>query len=593
VRASEAEEVSWDRPDALPSTTTRYWARLARRVVLALLVVVLLVLAVQSAIAYSALEDARGAQKSLADDIARRDLAAAQDHARLLAADTGRARLGVWGPWWALPEAVPWYGDDVRAGRLTVQALDDVASKVAVPLVETSAHIQDGLRKADGSVDVAVLDRLTSQLATASKHADDASERLATINVAGLASPLRGTVLQTRGDIDQLAKTVHGIRDGLVLAQTLVGAQQPHVTLLGVQNPAESRGTGGIIGVWALLSASDGKVRLRSTGVNDQLTTFIAPRSDVPADVVATYGAEVRDVRNVNMSPDFPVAARLLADTYRRYAIAKGAAALPPDASVLTVTPRALAGMLAVTGPVTVTGYGTRITSDNAAEMFTNGVYSAFPSVRQRSEFVQQVLTQVFTRLQQPRTDPMLLVDQLRRLAGQRDLLAWSPDRRIQAAITRLGISGALSVPDGRSAWVTLVNADASKLDYYVRAAISLRHASGGRGALEVTLRNTAPRALPSYVRSHDGRTNRPPTSHDLIIQLHLPPTVGVAAVSVDGQPVGFAAGQESGWTVVRRMVRLRSDGSTTLTVSIDGDVGTLRDVVPPVMTTPVAVDVR
>jgi hypothetical protein len=592
VRASEAEETSWDLTETVSSTTPRDWARLARRVVLSLLAAVLLVLVVQSAIAYTALRDARGAQEFLVADIAQGDLPAAQDHARLLAADTGRARLGVWGPWWALPEAVPWYGDDVRAVRLTVRALDDVAGRVALPLIESSAHITDGLRKPDGSVDVTILDRLTTELARASQHADDASARMATINAAGLVSPLKGIVLQTNGDVERLARTVHGVQDGLVLAQALVGAQQQRVTLLGVQNPAESRGTGGIIGAWALLTGSKGRVTLGTTGVNNQLIPFSPSRADVPQDVLDTYGEDVLDVRNANTSPDFPVGARLLADGYRRYALAGGAPALPFDATVLTVTPRALGRILTVTGPVTVKGYDAPISGDNAASLFTNGVYSLFPGEAERVAFTHDVLTEVFTRLQRQDSDPMQLVNQLRSMASDRELMAWSPDPRIEAAITGLGMSGALTRPGGDTALVSLVNSDASKLDYYLRASIALRPAGEGSASLSISLTNVAPSRVASYVGNHDPRTDLAETTHDVVVQLHLPPSVGIARVTLNGSPTGVSRGTESGWTVVRRLVRLARGDSATLSVALDGDARAITTVVPPVMTSPVRVTV-
>ena len=592
VRASEAEDTSWDVTETVPSTTTPDWARLTRRVLVALLGVVLLVLVVQSAIAYSALQDARSAQQFLVADIAQGDLPAAQDHAQLLAADTARARLGVWGPWWALPEAVPWYGDDVRAVRLTVRALDDVASRVALPLIASSAQITDGLRKPDGSLDVAVLDRLARSLATASQHGDAAREQMGTINAAGLASPLRGTVLQTKGDVDRLAKTVHGVQDGLVLAQALVGAQQQRVTLLGVQNPAETRGTGGIIGAWALLTGSKGRVTLGTTGVNNQLIPFRPSRADVPQDVLDTYGEDVLDVRNANTSPDFPVGARLLADGYRRYALATAAPALPLDATVLTVTPRALGRILTVTGPVTAKGYDGPITGDNAASLFTNGVYSLFPREAERVTFIHDVLTEVFRRLQRQDTDVVQLIDQLRRMASDRELMAWSPDSRIEAAITGLGMSGALTPPGRDRALVTLVNGDASKLDYYLRTSIALRPAPQGSATLAVALTNTAPATVASYVANHDPRTDLPETTHDVVVQLHLPPSVGIARVLLDGRPTGVSLGTESGWTVVRRLVRLARGDSATLSVVLDGDARAIRTVVPPVMTSPVRVTV-
>jgi hypothetical protein len=364
------------------------------------------------------------------------------------------------------------------------------------------------------------------------------------------------------------------------------------VTLLGVQNPAESRGTGGIIGAWALLNGSKGKVTLGRTGVNNQLIPFPPPRSDVPREVLDTYGDDVLDVRNANTSPDFPVAARLLADGYRRYALADAAPTLPLDAMVLTVTPAALGRILTVTGPVTVKGYAAPISGDNAASMFTNGVYSLFPREADRVTFIHDVLTEVFTRLQRQDSDPMQLVDQLRSMVSGRELMAWSPDARIEDAITGLGMSGALTRPTGDRALVTLVNSDASKLDYYLRASITLRPAGQGSAGLAITLANTAPSTVASYVGNHDPRTDVAETTHDVVVQLHLPPSVGIARVLLDGRPTGVSLGTESGWTVVRRLVRLARGESATLSVALDGDARAITTVVPPVMTSPVRVTV-
>lgn len=558
------------------------------RGLLAAAALVVLVLAVQSVVAITALRDAQRAQRAVASDLSGADLAAAQRHADDLGAATRRARAAVWGPWWALPEAVPWYGDDVRAVRHTVRALDDVARQAVIPLVDTTAQIEDGLRRPDGTVDVEVLDRLQRRLAAASAPAAAAARDLSQINPAGLAGPLRPTIVQVRDGVARLADTVQSAGDGLVVARAVIGAEHARTTLLAVQNPAEARGTGGILSAWALLRGSEGKVSLAATGVNDQLIRFPADASDAPADVLELYGDQMLDVRNINMSPDFPVAARLLADGYRRFSDSSGSPELASDALVLTVTPRALGRLLAVTGPVEVPGYDKPITSDNAASMFTNGVYRVFPEDGPRTRFVQQVLVQVFARLQQPGVKPIELVRQLQRMVGDRDVMAWSPEQRVEDAVRRLGMSGALTAPDGSTVRLSLLNTDGSKLDYYLRVAVTLS-GSGADRTLEVTLRNTAPTTVPAYVRNQDPRTELPGTTHDVVLQVHLPPDVDVTHVTRDGSQVGVANGTEAGWRVVRLSVRLPQGSSSTLQLQLTR-AGALRDVVPPVMTSRVNV---
>lgn len=572
------------------------WRRVARwtfRLLLVLAALVVVVLAVQSLIAYSAVRDARVAEQRLSRDMTSADLAGARVDAERLADATSRARQAVWGLWWALPEAVPWYGDDVRAVRLTVTVLDDVAQRIALPLARSTTVIDKGLRADDGTVDVAVLDRLQTELAAASAQAHSDANRLRAINPNGLAGPLRLVVQRAQGGVDRLARTVQSASDGVVLVRTLVGAKQPRVTLLGVQNPAEARGTGGIIGAWALLRGSGGRLGLTSTGVNNQLIPYPPPGSELPPDVLATYGDNARDVRNVNISPDFPVAARLLAGDYRRYAAAQNAQPLPADALVMTVTPRALARLLKVGGPLHVRGYPGEINSDNAADIFTNGVYTVFSEQERRTAFVEKVLGDVFARLQRPSSDPVELLRQVQRTVADRDLMAWSPDPGTQGAITRLGMSGRLPEPDGRTAIVSLVNSDASKLDFYLRASVVLHAVGDGERQLTITLNNVAPRSVATYVGNHHPGESIPSTTHDVIVQLHLPPTVGVGSVLLDGRATGVGSGTEAGWTVIRRAVRLSRGSSTSLTVRLTGSAERLETVVPPVLTSSVKVHIE
>jgi hypothetical protein len=140
---------------------------------------------------------------------------------------------------------------------------------------------------------------------------------------------------------------------------------------------------------------------------------------------------------------------------------------------------------------------------------------------------------------------------------------------------------------------VTLVNSDASKLDYYLRTSIALRRSGPGSATLAISLTNTAPATIASYVGNHDPRTDLAETTHDVVVQLHLPPSVGISRVLLDDRPTGVSRGSESGWTVVRRLVRLPRADTATLSLLLDGDTRALTTVVPPVMTSPAEVTVR
>jgi hypothetical protein len=177
-------------------------------------------------------------------------------------------------------------------------------------------------------------------------------------------------------------------------------------------------------------------------------------------------------------------------------------------------------------------------------------------------------------------------------MVQDRDLMAWIGDSRVQGAITRLGMSGALPEPTGDTVVVSLVNSDASKLDYYLRTSISLRSSSATRGQLEITLKNVAPRIVAPYVGNHYVGKDVPSTTHEVIVQIHLPPTLSVTSVLLDGQSAEVSSGSESGWTVIRRAVRLDRGASASLSMTLSGPVAHITTVEPPVMTSRVKVHI-
>ena len=550
--------------------------RWRRRILVALLVTAVLyvvLLAVEGVLAARAVEAADTSRTAVAAALADGDLPAAQRAATRLGGDTARARLLLSGPQWVVPQATPLVGDDLRAVRLSVRALDDVVHAAAIPVVEAASSI----RGTDGRLDVSALARLEPVLTKAALAADAAAGQLNAIRPAGLVQPLRGPVVQAQEGVQRLSRMTASARDGLRVALAVLGVNQPSTTLLGVQNPAEARGSGGIVGAWATVSGDRGRVAITSTGVNDQLFPFRAAQGLVPPDVLATYGQDIRHVANVTMTPDFPVAAQLLRSSYQAYARATPQARPIDDrAGVVTLTPRGLGLLIGATGPVPLAGQRITVTKDSAAALFENGIYTLVPDDTQRSRLVQQVLRAVFTSLQAPETDPLRLASATAEAVASGDLRIWNPDPEVQAAAGRLGAAGALGRPDGRVARLTLVSADAAKLDFYVHESVVLDRQ---KGTLRVELNNRAPSTVAPYVAVQNPDPGEPATGHDLIVQLHLPPEVGLDRLERDGRRTKLATGTESGWTVVRTSVRVTREKSSILLFRLTGRVADLDQV--------------
>lgn len=570
-----------------PVTSQR---RLRRPLVGVLLVLVLvygLLLAAQGLLAAKAAGRAHTHQADVVRALAAGDLPAAQRSVRLLGDETARARGLLAGPQWALPETIPLVGDDLRAVRVSVRALDDVVHRAAIPVVDVAASLRDS----DGRLDFAALPRLDPALTEAARQAAQSQRQVGAIRPSGLIGPLRGPVVQAQQALTQLATMTARTRDGLRVAGAVLGTGVPSSTLFGVQNPAEARGSGGIVGAWATLRADGGKVAITSIGVNDQLFGYRAAPELVPPDVLATYGQDIRHVANVTMTPAFPVAARLLRSSYQAYARATpGAVRLDDEAGVVTLTPHGLSLLIGATAPVRLPTQGLTVTQQNAAALFENGIYTLVPDDGQRNLLIQQVLREVFAALQAPRTDPLRLAQAAGAAVASGDLRVWDPDPVVQAAADGVGASGALGRPDGQQARVTLVSADAAKLDFYLQERVVLDRPAR---TLTVTLENRAPKTVAPYVAVQYPDPGEPLTGHDVVVQIHLPPTVGVERVDRDGRRVAVAASTESGWNVVRLGTRITRGSATTLRYRLSGTVPGVGHLVTQPLSNPPTVTIR
>lgn len=553
-------------------------------VVAALWVMVLLVEGVLAAVALDRADSERGV---LTRAVAQRDLNRADVAAHRLGEQTARARTLLSGPQWAVPQTVPGVGDDLRALRLSLFALDDVVQGAAVPILDASTTI----RRPDGGLNVAALSTVLPVLDRAGRVTERADRQLSAIRPAGLWSPLRPPVTQLRDAMRQVASTTATARDAARLADALLGTSAPTTTLFAVQNPAEVRGSGGIIGAYATLRGVHGELSMTSTGVNDALFPYRASAAAVPAEVVNTYGKDILHVANVTMTPDFPVAARLFLSSYRAWQKATPRAqALPAATNVVTLTPRGLGTLIGATAPIAVPSANITVTSQNAQALFENEIYTLVPNDAQRVQVVQVVLSSIFTSLRTPTTDPIRLAQALAAAADSGDLRLWSPDAAVQAASVRIGSAGDLGRPDGKAVRVTLASADSSKLDFYLRERIVLDRLAR---SLTVTLANTAPPKVATYVAVNNPARGQPLTGHDVILQVHLPPGVGVERIDVQGTRVGFGSGTESGWRVLRLGTRVVRSSSVTITLRLTGGVGDLATVIGQPLSTPANVTVK
>ena len=256
--------------------------------------------------------------------------------------------------------------------------------------------------------------------------------------------------------------------------------------LLVIQNPAELRGAGGLIGAWGLLSVDGGRLTLPRLAPN---TALPPPRSaaPAPADYLARYRRfdANRSWVNANMSPDFPTSARVLLGLYR-------AATGEKLDGVVAVDAVALEHLLKATGPVTVAGR--TLTSTTFRPIALVEAYTV-PTPR-RVDMLLAAAREGWRRLKGG-SDPVAVAREMTAAARSGHVKAFSLNPEAQGALAAAGISGAVATSPGDHLLLVRQNAGGNKLDYYFHTSmaqtVALGLDGGARTRLAIELRNDAP----------------------------------------------------------------------------------------------------
>jgi hypothetical protein len=397
----------------------------------------------------------------------------------------------------------------LRPNLATTDALAVSGEAVAVAARDVLAEVngQGGLGAylpVDGRVPVDRLAALADVAAQADRRLADA---VTTVDAAP-ADGLLGPVADARaGFVEELAQArdlVGAAADTSRALVTFLGADGPKRYLIGAQNPAELRGTGGYIGAYSVAELDDGALSLDRFIPVQQLTSL--PISEIPppsqdfADRYNRFGG-AGFWQAINATPDFPSAATAMVRLYER---TEGTTL----DGVIVVDPFALEALLALTGDVDVPEVG-RVTADDVVRVVSNEAYTRIAGNAQRKEILGGIASVALRRLLRGASDADAdrLIEVLAPLGRDRHLLLHSTDAQVQAAFGRLELAGALPRPraTGDTVAVVVNNAAVNKVDYYVDRRVEQRVQLRPDGSADVRLRvrftNTAPASGPgTYV---------------------------------------------------------------------------------------------
>jgi hypothetical protein len=415
-----------------------------------------------------------------------------------------RSRSG--GPLWTLGAQVPLLGESVAVTRGVVRVASaalDVAQRAVAGGDQLVAAGLD-VRVADGQLDLGPL-RDAQQLLESLPVERLASTRdeLEALEPAWAPSELIAGRRDTLRLADEAIGSIERGRELLEVLPSFLGADGPRTYFLGMQTPAELRGTGGLIGFYGVLQVDGGRFELLASDVYDafddgeagegaddagdagasepatgriaQLWGDSSQAAAVDDEYEAHYGhtAAPGHFSNVNVDPDLPTTARIALDLFTLRTGVEVDGMVLADPIGLEALLTAAGGELEVPDLPTAEGVELPATLDPAsfARFVTVDVYEQLGDGRSedRKLLLRWLGDAAFARVFDGAWDGVAMSRALGDSAGQRHLQVFSRDEREQEAFTDVGIAGALRAPEGADLFaVTANNAVGGKQDVHL-----------------------------------------------------------------------------------------------------------------------------
>lgn len=548
-RSGDPPAPRWEKP---PLRRPAFWTRRRRRVLkvallalaglLTALALVLAWVVVDALRARSALEEAaQGVARLHADAVAGRtdrlDAGVAG-----LQRQAAEARDATSGPHWSLAGRLPGVGPTVEAVS-TMAAVVDGLAVGALPQLAAVVQVADPAAFAprDGRIDLAPLVRVAPDVAQADQAIGDAQQRVGRVG----GSPMLPQVGRAVADLEQqlggLRTSTATAARAAALIPPMLGAEGPRDYLVLVQNNAEPRALGGIVGTVLVLHADEGRIELTRQMPASEVGPFARPAAPLTDDERAVFGDKVgRWLQNATATPDFPRTAEIARAMWARET------GQTVD-GVLAVDPAALAGMLQVTGPLEVTP-GRRLAGAGLVGYLINGVYlTETPAGADR--IFADVAETAFASLSSGAGRAGGMVEALAGAAREGRLLVWSAERSEAELLEGTVLGGGLRGVDGSRPVVGVFThgLQMAKIGYYLDTAVDVvereRRPDGSR-RLDVTVTYSsrvdpgAAARLPDYVV---GRGEEEPGRIRLRSVVYAPAGGIVVAASENSEKIGFS----------------------------------------------------
>lgn len=279
--------------------------------------------------------------------------------------------------------------------------------------------------------------------------------------VADLSVPVVKQILGAAGV--NLSAIRPEIRAVVTAGPTLAGANKPQKYLVSFQNSAEARGTGGILGAFAIVEMNKGDFKILRTGSNAALYSMNISTLPIPMpdEFLKLYGNNPGILQNSNLSPHFPYGAEIWMGLWKK----KFGENLD---GVIAVDPSALSYILKSTGPITLPN-GEKITAENVVSETLEKAYKRFEKDNKaRKDYLVQILDAAAAKVISLEFDKRKMLAGITRGIIENRILIYSKDDAAEKTLSTTRVAGFLTTEPNNEFRTVIQNIDASKLDYYL-----------------------------------------------------------------------------------------------------------------------------
>ena len=278
----------------------------------------------------------------------------------------------------------------------------------------------------------------------------------------------------------------------------LVGADAPKRYMIAFQNSAEARGTGGILGAFAIIDFNKSSLSVVRTGSNAVLYSLKDVPVKVPAEFLKLYGKNPAILQNSNLSPHFPYGAEIWMGLWKKQFEEQ-------LDGVIAVDPSALSYVLKATGPVTLES-GEVITSENVVSETLQKAYKRYEKDNAaRKQYLVDILDAAASKITSGQFSKIEMVRAIKRGLIENRILMYSRDVEAERELASIRLGGYLAKQPNNEFRAVIQNIDASKLDYYLDREVTIESQSCEKvpqTQVRVRVTNTlkSGKGLPAYV---------------------------------------------------------------------------------------------